>query len=343
MIARIALDADALLDHKEPSRRSSNTHRSLLEVLESYGYLQFLGKTDADALFNVVEGLSDEMKELWTKVVLSLHDLNRLHVGTSDDATGEICDTVPLSEPLRSLVDLIVVREEVSEGNNLLEEQGFAKRDDEPELSLADSVAQCQTIDKMRKLRRIGNYGEGTSRNKIWDEVFAAPAEVSSEATLLDRFFLTNLLSGAGGGRRSHADWLLRKLDATMPEGANVRLLGEWPVVRGSKSLVEKVSLQKRVKSHIAPIIGTGRLGSINVLLAPWPRRHEGGPHNRHIRFAAGIAIGTDEGFDRLDSTKVQGIDGFSWRSITDARSLGDLGKRENMISGHPCCLEIKV
>ena len=87
------------------------------------------------------------------------------------------------------------------------------------------------------------------------------------------------------------------------------------------------------VDKRVAPLIGNGQLRQIEIVLAHWPKRQDNGPHNRHLRFSCGVAVSSDEGFDRLDSRQIQGIDGFSWRGITAASLLGDLAKRENVIA----------
>lgn len=346
MITRVALDSKALLDHKDSTRVAVNTHRSLVQVLESYGFIQLLGPADSAALVRAIKSLPTEMGEIgeyWEKAIVRLMDLNRVHIGSFDRTAGDLCAEEPLPEPLRSLADLVIVSERACSDRAPLRVNGFDKRVGEPEVALADSITQCQTIESARFLRELGNFRADTQRDDIWDEVFAAPAALSTEATLLDRFFLEHVLNGKSRDLRDHVEWLIGKLDESMSDGSTLRLLCGWPVVRGSKKLFPRNRIEASVRKRIASCIGDGRLDRIQVILTPWPKRQDGAPHNRHIRFNAGVAISTEEGFDRLDQTAIQGIDGFSWRPITSATLLGDLTTRENVICTHPDRFELQV
>lgn len=343
MIARVAIDSKALLDHKDATRLAVNTHRSLVHVLESYGFIELLGGADSTALAHAIKSLTHEMGELWEKAIVSLMDLNRVRIGSSVDATGDLCGEDPLPELLRSLADLVVISERASGDRETVRTNGFEMREGEPELTLADSITHCQTVTRARSLRELGNYRANTQRDVIWNEVFAVPAGVSTEATLLDHFFLEHLLNGKSRNARDHAEWLIGRLDNSMAQGSTLRLLCGWPIDRRSSDPFPRTRLIASVRTRIAPLLGSGRLARINLALAPWPKRHDDGPHDRHLRFNAGVAISTDEGFDRLDSREVQGIDGFSWRGITAAALLGDLATREGVISNHPERLELQV
>lgn len=343
MITRVAIDSQALLDHKDTARAAVNTHRSLVQVLESYGFIELLGGADSTALGKAIKGLPGEIGELWEKAIVGLMDLNRVRVGSSDETAGDLCAEEPLPEPLRSLADLVVISERASSDRQAVRTNGFETREGQPELTLADSITHCQTITRARSLRELGNFRASTQRDVIWNEVFAVTSGVSTEATLLDHFFLEHLLNGRSRNARDHAEWLIGKLDSSMAEGSTLRLLCGWPVDRRSSELFPRSRLEASVQTRIAPLLGSGRLARIKLVLAPWPKRHDDGPHNRHLRFNSGVAISTEEGFDRLDSREVQGIDGFTWRGITAAALLGDLATRESVICNHPARFEHQV
>ena len=63
------------------------------------------------------------------------------------------------------------------------------------------------------------------------------------------------------------------------------------------------------------------------MVLAP-----EGGsprlPHDRHLRFSCGVAITSEEGFDRLGTEPIYGVDGFTWNPVLLPDMLGQLAKR---------------
>lgn len=343
MITRVAIDSQALLDHKDRTRAAVNTHRSLVQILESYGFIELLGVADSTALVKAIKGLPEEMGELWEKAIVGLMDLNRVCVGSSDKTAGDLCAEEPLPELLRSLADLVVISERASSDRQAIRTNGFEMRGGQPELTLADSITHCQTIKRVRSLRELGNYRETTRRDVIWDDVFDTPARLSNEATLLDQHFLKHLFLGRSRKAWNHVEWLIRMLDGSMVAGSTLRLLCGLPSAGSPPSPFPRSRLESAIQKHIAPILGSGHLAKIELVLAPWPRRYESGPHNRHLRFSTGLAISTDEGFDRLDNHEVRGIDGFSWRGITSAALLGDLATRESVIYNHPDRIELQA
>lgn len=334
MMCRIALDADALLDHKDATRQDMNTHRTLTKTVAEYGLVEALGKNDADAIFDAIQQLDhQDMRDRWTEVLVALHNSNRLRVGGGDETVRELVNNDHLREDLHETLDLIVVSEAAATKRSVPALVGFAKRELEPELCVADSVAHCATVEHVQTLRERGNFPASTARETVWKAVFALPAELSMEATLLDQYFLKWLLNGRRD--RDHAEWLIGALDRTMAPNSRLRLLCGVPTSGNPPQPLTEDDVEQAVMERIAPIVGRGRLTKVEVVLAPWPKRHENGPHNRHLRFSCGVAITTPEGFDRLDSQKIVGIDGFSWGVETSASMLGDLGKREDVILRH--------
>lgn len=337
MIGRIALDSDALLDYQDQSRGAMNTHRELVDVLTSFGYLQLLGPDDASALFDAIYRLDGEKHALWSKAILALDSLNRVRTGDVNGTTRDVSALEPLPEPLRSAIDLLVVPDRVAQGRQLLTDDGFESRPGEPELTLADSIRHCQTIDKLRRMRQQGNFAQSASRETVWEELFVPLARLSTEATLLDRYFLEHLFKGAKRDGRDHAEWLITSMDRDLAAGSTVRLLCGWPSDRDRNAPMDEATLRSRLRDRLGPILGPGRLAGVTVVFARWPSRKRDGPHNRHLRFSCGFAITSQEGFDRLDSTRIVGIDGFTWGAITSEQTLADLQSREDVIlKSHP-------
>lgn len=334
MMCRVALDADALLDHKHATRRDMNIHRTLTKTLFDYGFIEALGKNDAVALLEAIEQLSPDARERWGAVLVALDACNRLRRGEGHQTVRELVNVDHLPEDLHETLDLIVVSETAAERQHLPLEVGFAQREREPELCVAESFTNCATVERVQRLRGRGNFPPSTAREAIWKAVFALPAELSTEATLLDRYFLNDLLRGRGRGR-DHAEWFIRALDRTMAHNSSLRLLCEVPADGNPPKPLTEEKLKRAVRDRIIPIVGRGRLAKLEVVLAPWFKLHEDAPHNRHLRFLSGVAITTPEGFDRLDKQEVAGIDGFSWSAVTSASMLGDLGKREDVILRH--------
>jgi len=333
-MCRVALDADALLDHKDATRQDIHVHRTLTKTLADYGFIEALGQNDADALFEAIQQLGPDVQGRWVEVLGALHACNRLRVGEGHQTVRELVNVDHLPEDLHEKLDLIVVSETAADTQNISPQVGFAKREREPELCVAESVLFCAAIEQVQTLRERGNFPPSTAREAIWKAVFALPAELSTEATLLDRYFLNHLLHGRGRGR-DHAEWFISALDRTMANNSRLKLLCEVPAEGNPPKPLTRETLEWAVRDRITPIVGRGRLAELEVVLAPWPKRHEDAPHNRHLRFSSGVAITTHEGFDRLDKQEVAGIDGFSWSAVTSASMLGDLGKREDVILRH--------
>lgn len=343
MITRVAIDSQALLDHNGPTRAALNTHRSLLQVLQSFGFIEFMGNADVTALFQAIERLDNGMRELWVERISELYIMNRVRFGSSSETTGDLCAREPLAEILRAMVDLVVISEGASTDREAVSVVGFETREGEPELTLADSIAHCRTITTARSLRELGNYRENTLRDVIWKEVFDVPARISIEATLLDQYFLKHLFDGKSRRKWDHVLWIIRRLDESMLPGSTVRLLCALPSDGRPPRPFTRSRIESMIQTHIAPILGSGHLSKIEFVLAPWPLRFESGPHNRHLRFNTGIAISTEEGFDRFDRSKIQGIDGFSWHGITSASLIEDLGRRESVIETHRNRVELQA
>ena len=246
MIGRVALDSGTLLDHQEQGRIATNTHRELVEVLTSFGYLQLLGPNDARALFDAIDQLDGEKRALWSKAILALHSLNRVGTGNANGATRDVSALEPLPEPLRSAVDLLVVRNLVAQSRPQLAADGFESRPGEPELALADSIRHCRTINRLRTMREHGNYAQTTLRQTIWDELFVPPARLSIEATLLDRYFLEHLFKDPKREARDHAEWLIASMNRDLAAGSGVRLLCGWPSNRDRNAPTDKATLTSR-------------------------------------------------------------------------------------------------
>ncbi len=335
MIARVAIDSEALLDFKEDPRRAANAQSDLIEVLDEYGYVHLVGAPDLDALFDAISRLSPDLRQLWIQALNDLQTLNRVRLGDGNAAMSDICLAKHLPTALKDHVDLVVVRGSLAEVRGIPIETGYAKRSFEPEVSLPDSVRRSSTVKGLRQQRSRGSYGKGEERESVWREVLAHAAALSTEATILDRYFLTHLLTPKGKSKRDHHHWLLRKLDQSMQPGASVRVISELPPIgRGAAGTpaprMAASDVERVIGAGLASLVGAGSVTELHIVLAPWPQRWEDGPHNRHIRFSCGVALCTSEGLDYLDKPKL--ISPFTWQAATSAHWLGELSSSEQVI-----------
>ncbi len=301
--------------------------------LESLGLLEARNNDDLVELFDAITNLSSDTQTLWVKTLTALDGVNRIRRGNGTETSREVALKTPLPLDLSSDVDVLVVSDVSGHAQGVPESPGFVCRNDGPELAYLDSFAHCATANTVRGLRDRGNFAQGSSRDEIWDAVLRPLAQISDEATLLDRYFLTK----ASG---DHAKWLVRSLDGALRDGAHLRILGEW-----DPSWSEQQALEV-AHQRVAPHIGSGRIGSAEVILAAaWDRNGAQsrrakntpyGPHNRHLRFSCGLAVTSAEGFDRLRQRTVEGIDGFTWGLASSADRLGDLGRSEDVVASQP-------
>lgn len=353
MVARVGIDADSLLDHRGPDRPSQNNLKGLAVVLDELGVVQMNGSPDANDLVDAIGQLSPDMQTLWTKTLTGLHTNNRVLDGDRQETMRDICKTTPIPQDIRDSVDLIVLGESARKRQDVPEIAGFgytksskcwctacSTRRGEPELSVSESVAYCDTVKSIRELRERGNFPEGTARQDVWNAVFAPLAKLSSEVTILDRFFLRH------DSGRDHAVWFVKALDREMPPGSNLRLLGEWPPDTDGQQA------EAAVRDRLQRLVGSGNLERVSVTLSaawdkgPHSRRAEStkyGPHNRRIRFSCGFAVSSEEGFDRLGTKKITGADGFTWKVIRSPERIAEFGRMEAIVTGQPTRLEFRM
>ena len=323
MITRIAIDSDALLEHRGRTRHALNTQRTLVDILEGYGLIEFLGDADKDAFFDAVTQLDPAVQEVWAKALVALDNLNRVKSGGMAGTVRNLVAEEPVPKELLALAELIFVRDEVAAQRGLPLE-GYARRDDEPELSVAESAMHCNTIRQLREMRDRGNFPMGTPRSTIWAAVFAAPVRASTEVTLLEYHFLNHALTPKTGARRDHLEWLVGEFGRMLKPGSTFRILSELPEIRKGER-ISPARAAAILRPRIQPLLGGGNLERVEVVLAPWPGGLQMRPHNRHLRFSCGVAISTSEGFDHLSSPRVAGLDGFTWQAVTSGVARGSI------------------
>jgi hypothetical protein len=244
-----------------------------------------------------------------------------------------------MPQELRQTLDLIVLGKDAAAEQSVPEQSGCQQRPGEPEVSVADSVDLCRTISAIRAMRKSGNFPEGTPRDDIWDRVFAPLAVLSDEATILDRFFLTSYLLTENHGkdrRIGHVEWFIRSLDRTLLPGSTARILGEWPAT------LSEDQVRDLLDERLAPLVGSGHIARIQIVLAAaWDKQETGrrapgsryGAHNRHLRFSCGMAVKTEEGFDRFKDSRIKGVDGVTWTLVSSPDRLKDLGRGEATVT----------
>lgn len=347
VLARIGIDPEALLNHAGQDRHSLNTQERLLEVLREYGVLEIMGTPDAKALLDAIEQLSPILRERWTASLVALHGCNRVSVGNLPQTMGDIARTHPLPQELGQSLDLFVLGKDAAVGQAVPERSGYWRRPEEPEFAVADSADVCLTIKEIRTMHKLGNFPERTSRKEIWDRLIAPLAALSDEVTILDRFFLTKYLRTKNLSKDpyvGHVKWLIESLGRGLLPGSTIRILGEWPEVNTSGRLepLPESQVRDRAGERLTPLVRSGQVKGIRVVLAKAWAGNRRGAHNRHLRFSCGIAVTTHEGFDRLRDPAINGVDGFTWTLVSSSDRLADLGRAESTVTHHDVRLEMR-
>lgn len=339
MIARIAIDSRSIVELLEQAPRNViGRHGELTEVLRDHGVLLFTCQQDTEELKSAIAKQPMDVRLLWIETLKVLSGSGRWRPSRPalQKATSGLFDSGTYPRELRSQVDLVVVGMEVAEAVGF-EQAGFGVLSSGLELVMPDVVQHCRTIQQIRDLQRLGNFPAGTARGSIWPLLFGPLAGASSEATILDRYLMKGL-ADYQGCPGDHVTWLLKNLDESASGQVHVRLLAEIPEPsrRGARSGLGTPStaeFEQRLRTwlsrlHLAKV-------DLRIVLAPWSISNERGPHDRHLRFSCGSAVGVEEGFDRLKGETVWGVDGLSWKLHVHPEALKGLRRREQYIFDH--------
>lgn len=336
MIVRSAIDAAALVELlDEKPRVSLRSHVDLTRALREYGLLVLACRQDETDLREAIKRQDQHIRKIWLETLKVLMANARYRISNPEFATGvgAMCDT-GIPRGFCDQTDLIVVAAAVAVRKGF-DDLGFVHPPGEPEQVTIDSVSRCETLEAIRERRERGNYSAGVAREDVWKEVFAPLAATSSECTVLDRYLLKGLVERRSG--LDHLRWILTRLEDSMPPGSRVRILAEVP--DGSRTLREYEQLARQRGLRAA----SAKSDTIRVTLAPWRLTSDRGPHDRHMRFSCGSAIGVEEGFDRLRQSRIWGVDGLSWKHYIHPEALQALISRERYVLEHQQRLEFEL
>lgn len=288
MIARVGLDAQALLDYQSDDPRDMNVHHDVVEFMQEYGILQLRGEQDKMAILEAIRAQeSPSVRTLWEKYMQAYRQYGRIR---SEELSGTTHDSLlaPVLHSAQAQLDLVLVGEELKGALEVSSPQGWVdSAAEQPELAIAYQVNRTKTKARLGQLREV-NYPLGASRDVIWDEVFQKPVSISGSAHLLDRYFL----KGDGYG------WFIAKLEQNLEPGSELTLLGELP------KEVQEDALESQIRERLPTLKNLSRIRV--VLSASWDKekrtgkgrrsdRTPYGPHNRHLRLPCGVNIGVEE------------------------------------------------
>lgn len=331
MIVRTALDARALTDllQSTPSRRTRSTHENVTRYLREAGYLVLANESDGDDLMAAIKQ-DPWVGTLWIATLKALHQSNRIRtiLPRSEQSTSQMLEGVSASA-LTDRADVVVARDDVVAQRGF-EFDGYGQALGEPEVTAMDSVGRCNSYRRVFDLRDRGHFPSGTPRDLVWAEVFLPLARVSTEVTILDRYLFKGLV--VSRAPLSHLRWLLDRLGRAMPPNGHVKVMAEHPNPEWTESEMDR-ALRAKLWTGAN---GDGR--SLEVWVAQWTNTNGRGAHNRHIRFSCGSAIGVTEGFDRLASDKISGLDGFTFKHNADPTVLHTMAEAERFVRDSGTC-----
>ena len=332
MIARLAIAAEALDDLAQlGTRGAKREHERLLQLVREHGALVFAdGEAATQFLRRVREGSSPlpaGVGKRWNELVIDFHKANRMRVAEPS-----------LAPPLRSArfeevspawaqaVDVAVIDGDTATALGVPDEDGLLTDSATGfEVALADSIGQTNHLTRIKRLRDKGFHPEGALREEFWGEVVFPIWDVSSRATVLDRYLFKQIWRGA---RNEQLQWLIQRLaGATVRRPRRITLIGE--------ALADCQVNLDQVLQVVDEACRGGVVDKVTVKLVPPPGRGQTPhlPHERHIRFD-NAAVFLGPGFDRLSRSKVTAHDGLHWdyrwspEALTALRAVEDRAAR---------------
>lgn len=305
--------------------------REIQELLLRHGVLRFSSAAEArnwlDAL-KLADLTPREAKE-WQQLLLALNKQGRLHAANpalveDTEAVTQPSDLLPL-ESVAPLVSILAGP--VYSRLFPAAESGVSKLSPQIEVTVPGSVSDSGLYADVLRLADSGSFAKGTKREQVWRQLFGPLANVSKHVTVFDKYLFAQLAQTSD----EHVNWLLGKLDADMPSGAAVTLIGARGIggERGELRVPRHAGEAEDMLRAYLPA-AFRNISSVRIVLAPSTRQRDM-HHDRHIRFSAGPAVELPSGFDRLGYLELRDNFGFTYRH--SATSLSELNAREDAVT----------
>lgn len=339
MRARLAVASNALNCEDLPLPAANLAHRILLEEINAHASLVFSDSTDLAALLQAIRSetsLPQDARTGWTETVIRLKKQGRITV--TDDHPKPLAAVSRLPE-LRSgwarHADVAII---ASAACAMLDVPDTGVRSDpgvRPDVATSSAVIEAGPLRRIQDLAERPLAAKGTNRDKFWQDVLKPLAAGARSTTILDRYLFKSVLDIAAGQPWArnwggeHLGWLLGHLDEVMAPDSEVCLIGQCPAQYSSFSADDTA---KAIQDMWKPS-PSGRLAVVELVLAPTSSGSKF-PHDRHIRFGNGAAIGVTAGFDRLRAPRITDDDGMEWSFSWRPESLHALEKKEVRAAG---------
>ncbi len=318
MRARVAVASNALSCDDLSLAAANLTHCVLLDEINAHANLVFGDNADLAAFLHAVRSeasLPQGAKTRWTETLVRLKKQGRIRV--TDDHAMPLATVSELPELRVAWAKHAEVAVIANSACPTLHVPDTGLRIDpgaKPDVATATAATQAPDLRRIQDLEAEPFVANGTPREGFWRDVLAPVASGATSATVLDRYLFQSALDLAAGQpwtrgwRGEQLGWLLKHLDDVMAPGAEVRLVGQSPTRYGALDADETA---EAVYDAWQPS-PSGRLAAVELVLAP-ATSGSAFPHDRHIRFSSGAAVGITAGFDRLRAEAILDDDGMAW------------------------------
>ena len=335
MLARLAIDPEALADPITPVSLTKVLHNNLLETIAAHGYLVFANNEEAAAFVKAIrnhKSLPTGVADKWATFLPELHKQGRMSLITSPGGhpIAQVRELGELQQGWKGNLDVAVLCNANAAVIGISEEEGIL---DDPnshvELATFGATPHTRTLTHFRELADNAVAPYNSQRDTFWTEVVGPVATASKRATVLDGYLLTNLWRKEAHRPRSHSwdvehvAWMLHHLDSTMRAASEVELICAYESNKLHYKAEESADI---IRNFWAPP-AAGRLAKATLTLV---ERQKDFPHDRHIRFNTGVAITVPAGFDRLRSPRVWDKDGMAWAYKWRREAVSGLRERED-------------
>jgi hypothetical protein len=330
MLAKLAVAPEVLAERLQPPSLMKAIHLSLLETLKAHGEIIFRSNDEAGRFIRAAKtsALPVDIAKRWEVMLGTLHKSGRLKVAVPPDelSVSKLAQLSELKAAWSGKVQLIILDSDGAASLGVPDEEGVLNDTDaNVELATIHSAVHTSVISHLVGLASSTVFPFDT-RAAFWNEVLRPISEVSRTAKVLDKFLFKDVWSRADNPGRwrgrgpEHVVWLLNQLDQSMRPQSTVQLF----TFAGPRDPGAEETAQILRKAWHPP--ASGRLSRVEISLARSDRNF---PHDRHIRFDAGIGISINAGFDRLREDNIWDRYGMGWSYIHRPADLAKLQDRE--------------
>jgi hypothetical protein len=348
MLARLAIDPEALADTITPMSMAKFHHNSLLETIAAHGSLLFANNGEARAFVQAIKNLGalpPGMAEKWSTVLSELHKLGRVRLiaPPGDRPISQVRALDALQNGWKGNLDIAVLGHTGASAIGISDDEGILEDvDSQVELATVVATPHTRTVTHFRELADIALLPASAKRETFWDQVLRPISTMSKAATILDGYLMTSLWGKEDNLPRSrswqveHVEWILDHLDTTMMTGAELELICAYDPRKPHYTADESADA---IRDFWRPI-SRGRFAKVTLTLV---ERQKGFTHDRHIRFSTGVAITIAAGFDRLRAPQVWDEDGMAWNYKWRPDAVKGLRDREERAKSFRPCKTVTV